>query len=161
MSDTKVIFRSDRSTTSATAGTVRFKDPEETRQPSWNRAYFWTVVLPGVAAILFLTASILTGDVTLKETFPRVHQLLTQRKGSAGGNWLFRSVQQRDHFTLNGIVYSVSKPIAIINHRICEEGEQFAVRVAKNNSIIHCLDIDPGMVRIRTAEGQERDLTLR
>ena len=161
MNNTKVIFRADRPTTSATAGTVRFKDPEKTRQLSWNLAYLWTVVLPGVVAIVFLTANILTSDVTLKETFPRVHQLLTQRKGNTGDAWLFPSVRQRDHFTLNGIVYSVSKPIAIINQQICEEGEQFAVRVAKNNSVIHCLNIDPEMVRIRTAEGLERDLTLR
>jgi hypothetical protein len=161
MSDTKVILRADRPARSATAGTLRFKDPKETRQLSWNRAYLWTVVLPGIVAILFLSLNILTGDITLKGTFPRVHQLLTQTKGNAGGAWLFTSVQQRDHFTLNGIVYSVSKPIAIINQQICEEGETFAVRVAKNNSIIHCLDIDPEMVRIRTAEGQQRDLTLR
>jgi hypothetical protein len=75
-------------------------------------------------------------------------------------SFLYSQKPATERFNLNGIVFSSSHPIAVINETPCARGEKVAVKVGKRSEIIQCVDIEPAAVKIETLDGETARLSL-
>jgi hypothetical protein len=114
-----------------------------------------------LSIMLFLTGSQHTSLLTdLYNRAASTRDYLVHREG-APLSFFSAKPSLTDRFQLQGIVYSPSKPVAVINRQTCASGELVAVPVGRDDEVIHCLEIDRGWVEIQTSDGAEISLRLK
>ena len=66
-----------------------------------------------------------------------------------------------DSLALKAVIWKPERPMAIINGRTFEAGQQFPMQVGKTNLTVRCLAIGEDSVRVRiVGSGEERELRL-
>ena len=161
MSDTLFIPRDSDSFGQTHPGYVRIKDPPERKTTPLAQRRFWILVMPSLVAVVFLVFQERT--LTRLTEFRQAISASVANPASirqSGVPWLFSSGLSEPNFSLNGIVYSPARPVAMINQRPFGRDEIGGVMTDNGRQPIHCLEIRPADVRIRVPGGEEVLLNL-
>jgi hypothetical protein len=136
--------------------TLRLKDSPTIR--TWPRLVALGLVL-SLAVLVFLTKGGPNGFYSATYDQLRGTEELLQ-KISAVRLPLVAKRGTTEKYQLQGIIYSSLRPMAVINQQACTPGESVSVPVGRADEIIHCVEITPGTVEIRTSEGRDTRLSL-
>lgn len=66
-----------------------------------------------------------------------------------------------DRLQLHGIVYSTSRPIAVINEKALAPGEILSLKTGRSAEVVQCVGIEPDAVHLRSLDGVSRSLRLK